>query len=368
MRKLTLISMMMALLLFGVTALAQEDAAEDDMMMNSLWASANAGELTADGISQLSADLSEVLATSTGFEGIVSIESVAFSAAGDAYITVDYAIGADNAPTSGALMVVEGFVESGMADQAALGMGTRLITGENTRLLTPKGLHVIDEFELVLVADTGVKQILAWSLDADGDAMPLFVIDAGEGRAIWDIWYDRGNDILYAAGTDGVALAYDVFSETVDAAMSDSLTEPIAPTRTITPTDADGNKISVNLHGIDVDYDNNLLILSDVGDATVNTDGQIFTIAIASIADGSTEVTARIMGDATKLGNPVDLIFDLESGGIFVAEKANDVVLFYADINALEGDINAAADSELAFVKPESVEIYPPRPLMIITQ
>lgn len=365
MGKFPLILVIVALLTVGLSVSAQEDAAEDEMMMPSLWASANGGAITADAIAALEFDLSAVLATSTGFEGIVSIESVAFSEVGDGYITVDYTVNADNAPTAGAVMVVEGLAESGMAEQAALGMGTRLVAGESTGLLTPKGLHVIDELGLVLVADTGAKKILGWALDAEGDVAPAITLEVGEGRAVWDIWYDRGNDILYAAGTDGVALAYDLFSESAAGVLDGSLTEAVTPTRMITPTDADGNKISINLHGIDIDYDNNLLILSDVGDATVNTDGQIFTIAVASLADGDVEVTARIAGDQTKLGNPVDLIFDFESGGIYVAEKANDVVLFYADINALEGDLNVAADVELAFVKPESVDIYPPRAFMI---
>jgi len=355
---------MMSLLLLGMVSIAQDDMAEDDMMMTSFWASANGGPITADGVSEVATDLSDILATSTGFEGIVSIESVAFSVSGDGYITADYTVDAENKPTAGALMVVGGLLESGMSDQVAVGMGTRLIAGENTGLLTPKGLHIIDELGLVLVADSGAKKILGWQLDAEGDTSPAIILDVGEGRSVWDIWYDRGNDILYAAGTDGVALAYDAFSEIVDMVMTGEMMEYPMPTRMITPSDADGNKLSVNLHGVDIDYDNNLLILSDVGDAAVNTDGQIFTIGIASLADGATEVTARIAGDQTKLGNPVDVIFDLESGGLYVAEKANDVLLFYADINMLNGDVNAPADSELMFVKPESVEIYPPRPFM----
>lgn len=366
MRKAIFLLILAILSVIGFTTAAQDD---DGMMMSSLWASANGGVLTADAIAELSADLSEVLATSTGFEGIVSIESVAFSAAGDGYITIDYTVDAENKPTAGALMVIEGLAESGMSDQAALGMGTRLIAGEATSLLTPKGLHIIDELGLVLVADTGTKRVMGWPLDAEGDVAPVLNLYLGENRAVWDIWYDRGNDILYAAGTDGDVLAYDSFSMNVDMVTGED-GMPMADmgyTRIITPTDADGEKISVNLHGIDIDYDNNLLILSDVGDVASNTDGQIFTIAIASLSDGPTPVTARIMGDATKLGNPVDLIFDSATGGIYVAEKANDVVLFYADINALEGDINAAADMELAFVKPESVDIYPPRSVMLMS-
>ncbi len=370
MRKLTVVlTLMGAMLMLGMVSIAQDEAM-DDMMMNSLWASANGAVITADGVSEIAADLSAILATSTGFEGIVSVESVAFSVEGDGYITADYTVDAENKPTAGAVMVVAGLVESGMADQAAVGMGTHLIAGKNTGLLTPKGLHIIDELGIFLVADSGAKKIFGWMLDAEGDTAPILTLGLGEGRSVWDIWYDRGNDILYAAGTDGVALAYDLFSETVMAATEgemaegEMMEEPV-PTRMITPSDADGNKLSVNLHGVDIDYDNNLLILTDIGDLTVNSDGQIFTIGIASLADGATEVSARIAGDQTKLGNPVDVIFDLESGGIYVAEKANDVLLFYADINTLAGDLNVAADSELAFVKPESVEIYPPRSLMM---
>lgn len=365
-----LMTVLLVLMLAVTGVVAQEDA-EEAMMMQTLWASVNAAGLETDGVSEIASDLSEVLATTVGFEEIVSVESVAFSVIGDAYLTVDYSVDADNAPTAGGLMVIEGFAAAGMADGMASEMGSRLIVGESTGLLTPKGLHVIDELGVVLVADTGARKVYVWPLDAEGgDTAPWLVLNGGDERALWDIWYDRGNDILYGAGTDGVAVAYDLFSETLLAAtemeMGDGeMMEEIVPTRAITPTDANGNQISVNLHGVDVDYDNNLLILTDVGDAASNEDGQIFTIEVASLADGPTEVTARIFGAETRLGNPVDVIFDSMTGGIYVAEKANDLLLFYADINGLFGDLDMAADTALEFVKPESVDIYPPRPFMM---
>ena len=125
------------------------------------------------------------------------------------------------------------------------------------------------------------------------------------------------------------------------------------------PTDDEGEKISVNLHGIDVDYDNNTVILSDVGDAQNNADGQIFVMIAVSISDGPTPVDLRIGGDQTGLGNPVDLIYD--GSGIFIAEKANDTVLYYADILTLSGDLNAAPDAVQAALKAESVAIFPTR-------
>jgi hypothetical protein len=354
------------LLLTASLALAQDDAAQPTSP--SLWASRNTADLATDALAVLAPDLSAALAESVGFADIVSIQSVAFSADGDAYVTVDYAVDAENKPSAGALLVLPAFAERGLASVEDVQAEGVLIAGEATGLLTPKGLHVIDELGIVLVSDTGAKRVLAWGLDDSGDVAPRFALEGGDERPIWDIWYDRGNDILYGAGVDGVAVAYDGFFALAEEALAAEEMVTLAPTRTIIPTDADGNPISVNLHGIDVDYDNNLLILSDVGDAAVNTDGQIFTIEVASLADGPTPVTARIFGEATQMGNPVDLIFDAETGGIYVAEKANDLMLFYADINGLFGDIEAAADLVLPFTKPESVEIFPPRSVLGATE
>lgn len=353
--------LLILLALSASLVVAQDDA---EPLPQTLWASRNAAGLEADGLALLAPDLSAALVETVGFTDIVSVESLAFSANGDAYVTVDYAVDADSKPTAGGLLVLPAYAERGLAPVEDVMADSVLIAGEATGLLTPKGLHVIDELGIVLVADTGAKRVFAWPLDAAGDVAPAFVIEGGDERPIWDIWYDRGNDILYGAGVDGVAVAYDGFFTLAEDALSAETPEPITPTRTITPTDADGNPISINLHGIDVDYDNNLLILSDVGDASVNTDGQLFTIEVASLADGPTPVTARIFGGDTLLGNPVDLIFDSETGGIYVAEKANDLMLFYADINDLFGDIEAAADIALPFAKPESVEIYPPRSVL----
>jgi hypothetical protein len=355
-KKFLFILTLLPILALGV--LAQDDA---EMPTMRLWASFNPAGLENDGLGVIALDLSQIERTLTGAQGYVSIESVAFNAAGDGYVTLDYAVDANNAPTAGALMVIPALANTEAASLTDLADSARLIAGDNTGLLTPEGLHIIDELGLVLVADAGAKKVFGWPLNAEGDSAPVLVLNGGEGRALWDIWYDRGNDILYGAGTDGVAVAYDLFSDTVFAIAADGQADEVSPTRFITPTDADGNKISVNLHGIDIDYDNNLLILTDVGDAAVADDGQIFTIAVASLADGPTAVTARIYGDQTVLGNPVDVIFDLETGGIYVAEKAKDAVLFYADVNSLSGDLNVPADITLAATKPGSVDLYPPR-------
>jgi hypothetical protein len=202
----------------------------------------------------------------------------------------------------------------------------------------------------VAIADNGARDVKLFALDADGNAAPSAVVSIGEEGSVWDIWYDLINDTLYAAKTNGELAAYDLFSQTMGAN---------GPDRIIIPTDSEGQKISVNLHGIDVDYDNNTVILSDVGDAQSSEDGQIFVMIAISISDGPTPVDLRIAGDQTGLGNPVDLIYD--GDGIFIAEKANDSVLYYADILSLDGDLNVPPDAMQPALKAESVAIFPTR-------
>jgi len=81
-------------------------------------------------------------------------------------------------------------------------------------------------------------------------------------------------------------------------------------------------------HGITYDKINDIMVLTDVGDASSPTDGAIFIINDFSSAasDGnisSIEATV-ISGATTLLGNPVDVAIDEVQGSIYVAERAND--------------------------------------------
>jgi hypothetical protein len=163
---------------------------------------------------------------------------------------------------------------------------------------------------------------------------------------VWDIAYDDANDRLYAAGTNGVVRVFDDFFANEGQG---------GPDRTITPTDEQGAKIGVNLHGIEFDAATDTLILSDVGDAMSATDGAIFVIAAASTADDDVEVAAAIRGDATKLGNPVDIEFD--GVNLYVAEKSNASVLRYDAILGYTGINNTAEDATIEVANPESVQL-----------
>ncbi|MEM8600716.1 MAG: hypothetical protein AAGF99_12415, partial [Bacteroidota bacterium] len=220
-----------------------------------------------------------------------------------------------------------------------------MFTG-NGQLVAPKGFDVVEEFGVVVVADFGGSAIKVFGIDPTPQGLLplLFTIDdLGGESSVWDVVHDPTNDRLYVAGTAGTVLVYDDFAAT----------GPQAPTRMFTPA-MGGEKISVNLHGIDYDLATDQLLLTDVGSAASPSDGQIFTIENASTAMGLTEVKWVVGGDQTILGNPVDAV--LSNGAAYVAEKSNDAVLKYDNVFDRMGSANVAADASITVIKAESVD------------
>jgi hypothetical protein len=181
---------------------------------------------------------------------------------------------------------------------------------------------------------------------ATGDVAPLFAIGELGTSAVWDVDYDDDSDRLYAAGVDGSVRVFDAIS----ADQGDG-----GPDRVIVPVDGSLTPLGVNLHGIELDAATDTLLLSDVGDAASSTDGKLLVIADASVASGPTLVQAAIHGASTRLGNPVDIAFDGDA--LFVAEKANSVLLRYDAILERRGTLDVAAELELDIANPESIQI-----------
>lgn len=230
----------------------------------------------------------------------------------------------------------------------------RELTGATTGLVNPKGIAYAEQRGLVFIADQSAMQITVYGAAAAGNAAPL--ASTTTEAMPWDLFYDDINDTLYVALTNGVLSVYDNYVASNYAAM---------PTRSITPVDADGLQLSVNLHGIAYDRTSDKLVLSDVGNATDATDGSLFVLNNISVADGEVIPARVIRGPATMLGNPVDII--LSGSELRVAEKANDAILVFANIFAGQsGDI--APDLATPSVKPESlVQLTSPRKLADIS-
>ena len=215
------------------------------------------------------------------------------------------------------------------------------LTGADTGLVNPKGIAFAEEAGLIMVADFNGQKISVFGGQAAGDVAPIAEIMTSAKP--WDLAYDEESDRLYVALTDGTLAVYD------DVASSD-----FAPSvmRSVVPSDADGNQLSINLHGIVYEPMSNRIVLSDVGDAAVADDGQIFVLDNVSTADGATVPTRVIGGATTQLGNPVDII--LTGSDLRVAEKSNDAILVFSNIfNGESGDV--APTLSTPSVKPESL-------------
>lgn len=87
----------------------------------------------------------------------------------------------------------------------------------------------------------------------------------------------------------------------------------------------------IRTHGITFSSSKNMMILTDVGNATSDTDGGIILIpnfssklnATANMGTIAMNDQVRIYGPATMLGNPVDVAYDAVTEKIYVAERLN---------------------------------------------
>ncbi|MCB0664853.1 MAG: CHRD domain-containing protein [Saprospiraceae bacterium] len=83
----------------------------------------------------------------------------------------------------------------------------------------------------------------------------------------------------------------------------------------------------VRTHGLTYDAQEDIMILTDVGDAASADDGAFVLINnwSTAIMDGmvSADEQIRVAGPMTQLGNPVDVSYDFNTNSIFIAERAN---------------------------------------------
>ena len=326
------------------------DIDDPTIKLDAVFAVSNTPDDGNDFVVSLKPDLSSTLSTFDTTGATVNPENLTFDGDGDGFLTFDDG----NTPGQGGLLII---------DRLAAGRDTfdaskdRLIMGDQTGLVGPKGLDVVGALNLVIVADFGAQDIKVFSLGADGNTAPLYVTDdlGDDSRSVWDLDYEPGNDTLYVAGTDGTVLVYEGYSSTYGAD---------GPDRVLTPTKK-GKKVSANLHGIVYVAGKDTLVLADVGAATTpeqdgfDSDGQLFTLENLGDTDGDVEVTARIRGPNTTLGNPVDLTFSGDR--LYVAEKTKDSVLTYTADQVLgrPGDWNIKPASATEVDNVESVALAP---------
>ena len=127
----------------------------------------------------------------------------------------------------------------------------------------------------------------------------------------------------------------------------------------------------VRTHGITYDASRDIMYLTDVGAASSPDDGAIVIVNNFNTASADGLISAaeqiRIAGDATFLGNPVDIAYDGQRSMVYVAERANGGgrVLGFAtpatsgNIAPIYNDLHAGA-SAIFFADGDGNNFVPP--------
>lgn len=283
-------------------------------------------------ILRLAPQLGSQLAT---FDPTVDVESAKADSRGDVYATTDTSLVVFNRLATGR--------NNGSFNQSR----DRVITG--TGLIAAKGLDIVETRGAVIVADFGTSNadsaIRVYGKEAANSA-PIFSVATNNGgnitARVWDIDYAPGTDTLYAAFTDGTIGVYVSFFANASATQTPAI---------LTPSGEVG-LTNRNCHGIVYDAVNDVLFVSDVGDAASAVDGEIFVINNPGTATGNVTIDTVIAGNSTNLGNPVDLAYD--GTNLYVAEKSNGMIMRFDNIRGLVSG-NFPASATFAQTSPESV-------------
>ena len=174
------------------------------------------------------------------------------------------------------------------------------------------------------IAWSNDRIVVAQDASADNGNQNAFVIyDASNGTArftkrlntdinLWGIHAE--GETLYAIVDNSNQLA-----EYVN--FFANMTGMVSPSRTVSVEGL------VRTHGLTYDAMNDIMFLTDIGDAGSATDGGFIVIRnyMSASADGtiSTAEQVKIQGPASQLGNPVDIAWDSETQMIFIAERAS---------------------------------------------
>jgi len=263
------------------------------------------------------------------------LESMAIDRLGNAYVT--YSASTAQLSPGGGIMVVHDIVAR-VGGEIELVDRDREIAGASTGLVDPKGIALVGP--LLAVADHGAQDIKLFSAHASGDVAPLVVIsDIDDATSVWGV--AAGGSSLYVTTTDGRVLAYDDFF--TDFGQS-------GPTRVIEHT------AGVDARGIAL-YAGSLFV-ADVGVVGVATDGAIYRIDDADLADGVVEPGWTVAGANSGLADPVGLAIEVSSALYVVDRGAEQLSTFAAPLTSM-GSENISPATTTAVVGAESVLMLP---------
>lgn len=182
------------------------------------------------------------------------------------------------------------------------------------------------------IAVNGNIFVVSDNADVDGDE------STADGRLFIFIKNEDGFELRNTVITDfavwGIEFVgnslYAVVDKTSDLAFFSNFTANNTTDAAITPTKRITIEGIVRTHGLA--ETNGTMILTDIGDATSDSDGGFHIISdfeskFNAVANGETLLVAnnqvRVAGAATFLGNPISAEYDAQNDIVYIAERAN---------------------------------------------
>jgi hypothetical protein len=158
---------------------------------------------------------------------------------------------------------------------------------------------------------------------------------------VWGITF-KGDDLYAVVDTTGdLAVYYNFLSNTTNGVLR--------PSKRVTVEGI------VRTHGITYDGTDDVMVLTDIGDATdANTDGGFhlisdFSSKFDALSDGELlpiGMQVRVAGSSTLMGNPIDVAYDSETDAVYVSEIGNGKVLGFTSIGS-GGDLSPSFQKDL---------------------
>jgi len=197
----------------------------------------------------------------------------------------------------------------------------RTITGINTGLDHPSGLHIDPVNNVLYVTNSGSDTVSIYdnAATATGNVAPSRQITALNSGPR-DIFVDADRNVLYVSlGTTDTIGVWD---------NAQSVNGAIPPDRSVTgPASALNNP-----DGLYVDTANNVLYLANQG-------GSIAMFSNASAISGYKIPPRTLIGANTGLNNPTDVIMASNGNYLYVCNYGDNSILIYDDANTLNGDV-----------------------------
>ncbi len=204
-------------------------------------------------------------------------------------------------------------------------------------LMSPRELAV--NGDMYVVSDNGSNQFYVYTKSGDSFSLTnTFDIPF----PVWGITF-KGED-LYAVvdTTNELAVFYDFGSNSTDG--------------TLMPSKRVGVEGIVRTHGLTYDGTDDVMVMTDIGEAANATnDGAFhiidnFSTVFDALSDGEMiplEAQTRVGGSNTMMGNPIDVAYDSENDAVYISEVGNGKVLGFTSIGD-GGNLTPSFDQDLA--------------------